>query len=101
MTTPTDEAPRLTDNQIADVMKLLKGADTVEMKVSIPTDAHRATIQGLPLDPVEAQPRQIWFFDTPDLTLNKAGICRNLPMRCCCSIASAAEVWNTDGNGSM
>jgi hypothetical protein len=74
MTTPTDEAPRLTDNQIADVMKLLKGADTVEMKVSIPTDAHRATIQGLPLDPVEAQPRQIWFFDTPDLTLNKAGI---------------------------
>jgi len=74
MTTPTDEAPRLTDNQIADVMKLLKGADTVEMKVSIPSDAHRATIQGLPLDPVEAQPRQIWFFDTPDLTLNKAGI---------------------------
>jgi len=74
MTTPTDEAPRLTDDQIADVMKLLKGADTVEMKVSIPTDAHRATIQGLPLDPVEAQPRQIWFFDTPDLSLNKAGI---------------------------
>ena len=54
--------------------RLLKGADTVELKVSIPTDAQRATIQGLPLDPVEAQPRQIFFFDTPDLALNQAGV---------------------------
>jgi hypothetical protein len=74
MTTPTDEAPRLSDDQIVEVMKLLKGVDTVELKVSIPTDAHRATIRGLPLDPVEAQPRQVWFFDTPDLALNQAGI---------------------------
>ena len=74
MTTPTDETPRISDAQIVEIMRLLKGADTVELKVSIPTDAHRATIQGLPLDPVEAQPRQIWFFDTPDLALNQAGI---------------------------
>ena len=74
MTTPTDETPRISDTQIVEIMRLLKGADTVELKVSIPTDAHRATIQGLPLDPVEAQPRQIWFFDTPELALNQAGI---------------------------
>jgi hypothetical protein len=37
-------------------------------------EAHRATIQGLPIDPVEAQPRQVWFFDTPDLALNQAGM---------------------------
>ena len=74
MTTPTDETPRISDAQIVEIMRLLKGADTVELKVSIPTDAHRATIQGLPLDPVEAQPRQVWFFDTPDLALNQAGI---------------------------
>ena len=34
----------------------------------------RATIRGLPIDPVEAQPRQVFFFDTPDLALNNAGV---------------------------
>jgi hypothetical protein len=67
-------AARLTDTQLAELMQLLKGADTAELKVSIPSDSHIATIRGLPIDPVEAQPRQVFFFDTPDLTLNKAGI---------------------------
>jgi hypothetical protein len=73
MTTPIEDR-RLSDEQIVEMMRLMKGSDSVELKVSIPTDAHRATIQGLPLDPVEAQPRQVWFFDTPDLTLNQAGL---------------------------
>ena len=55
-------------------MRLLRGADSVELKVDGPAAAHRATIQGLPLDPVEAQPRQVFFFDTPDLALNQAGV---------------------------
>ena len=42
--------------------------------MTVPADQHRATIQGLPLDPVEAQPRQVFFFDTPDLALNRAGL---------------------------
>ena len=42
--------------------------------MTVPVDQHRATIQGLPLDPVEAQPRQVYFFDTPDLALNRAGL---------------------------
>jgi hypothetical protein len=67
-------AARLTDTQLAELMGLLKGADTAELKVSIPSDSHVATIRGLPIDPVEAQARQVFFFDTPDLTLNKAGI---------------------------
>jgi hypothetical protein len=67
-------AARLTDTQLAELMQLLKGADTAELKVSIPSDSHVATIRGLPIDPVEAQPRQVFFFDTPDLALNKAGV---------------------------
>lgn len=67
-------ARRLSDEQLTELMSLIKGAGSVELKVSVPTTAHRSTIQGLPLDPVEAQPRQVYFFDTPDLTLNKAGI---------------------------
>ena len=31
-------------------------------------------MRGLPIDPVESQPRQVYFFDTPDLALSKAGI---------------------------
>ena len=67
-------APRLNDTQLKEVMRLIKGAHSVELKVSVPASAHRATIQGLPGDPVDAQPRQIYFFDTPDLKLFQAGV---------------------------
>jgi hypothetical protein len=68
------ETPRLTDAQLGELMRLIKGADTVELKVTVPADAHRATIRGLGIDPVEAQLRQVYFFDTPDLALDKAGL---------------------------
>ena len=55
-------------------MALIKGSDSVELKVTVPAAEHRATVAGLPMDPVEAQPRQVYFFDTPDLALNKAGV---------------------------
>src|SRR5512135_3456280 len=69
-----DDGPRLSDADLANVMALIRDADTVELKVTVPAEAHRATIQGLPMDPVEAQPRQVFFFDTPDLTLYDAGL---------------------------
>jgi hypothetical protein len=55
-------------------MALIKEANSVELKVTVPTDTHRATVLNLPIDPVEAQPRQVFFFDTPDLALDKAGL---------------------------
>ncbi len=73
-TTRSTRAPQLSAEDLAEVFKLLKGSDTAELKVSVPNAAHVSTIRGLPIDPVEAQPRQVFFFDTPDLTLNKAGI---------------------------
>jgi hypothetical protein len=81
-TDPTPDAPvdaqsngtRLSDTQLGEVMRLVRGADSVELKATVQQQAHRATIQGLPMDPVEAQPRQIYFFDTPDLALNSAGV---------------------------
>ena len=45
-----------------------------QLKLSVPDETHRAAIKGLGLDPVEAQPRQAFFFDTPDLALNRAGV---------------------------
>ena len=64
----------LTDAQVAEVLRLIKGAGSVEIKLSVPSTGHRATIKSIGLDPVEAQPRQAYFFDTPDLALNKAGV---------------------------
>ena len=56
------------------VLKLAKGSNSIELKLSVPLTGHRATIRGIGLDPVEAQPRQAFFFDTPDLALNRAGV---------------------------
>jgi hypothetical protein len=74
VTTDTDDAPRLSDAQLAEMMELMKGSDSIELKVTVPSDEERATISGLPMDPVEAQLRQVYFFDTPDLALNQAGV---------------------------
>jgi hypothetical protein len=69
-----DTAERLSDADAARVLELLKDADTVELKTSVPVHAQGAAIAGLPLDPVEAQPRQVFFFDTPDLALDRVGL---------------------------
>src|SRR5690242_9544554 len=62
------------DQDVAKILKLLKGSGSVELKVVVPMPTHRATIQMIGLDPVEAQPRQAYFFDTADFALNKAGL---------------------------
>jgi len=56
------------------ILELGKGSDSIELKLSVPATGQRATIESLKLDPVEAQPRQAYFFDTPNLDLNKAGV---------------------------
>ncbi len=73
-TVKTDEDVRLSRGQLDEVMALLPDVDSVELKMTVPVDAHRATVSGLPLDPVEAEPRQVYFFDTPDLALSRAGV---------------------------
>ena len=67
-------AKPLTSEQIIEMFRLVKGATSVELKLSVPVGVGRATVKSIGLDPVEAQPRQAFFFDTPDLALNKAGV---------------------------
>jgi hypothetical protein len=64
----------LSPEETLEILKLGKGANSIELKLSVPLTGHRATIKGIGLDPVEAQPRQAFFFDTPDLALNRAGV---------------------------
>jgi len=65
-------AKPLTGEQVTEMFRLVKGATSVELKLSVPVGS--APVKKIGLDPVEAQPRQAFFFDTPDLALNKAGI---------------------------
>jgi hypothetical protein len=67
-------AKPLSREEVAEVFKLIKGATSVELKLSVPLAGQRATIKSIGLDPVEAQPRMAFFFDTPDLALNRAGV---------------------------
>jgi hypothetical protein len=74
MATKTPVRPALSDAQLAELMTLLRGSDTVELKLTVPASQQRAAIVGLGLDPLDAQIRQVVFFDTPDLALDRAGV---------------------------
>jgi len=67
-------AKPLSGEDVVKILKLGRGANSIEVKLSVPLTGHRAAIKSIGLDPVEAQPRQAFFFDTPDLALNKAGV---------------------------
>jgi hypothetical protein len=64
----------LTPEQLSEVLGLIKGADSVELKLSVPDADRRSTVAALALDPLDAQIRQVVFFDTPDLVLNQHGV---------------------------
>src|ERR1041385_186929 len=55
-------------------MGVLKGSDSVELKVTIPASGGRAAAESLGMDPLDAQLRAVVFFDTPELNLNAAGV---------------------------
>ena len=72
---PAAKGPqRLTDTQLAEMLALTTHADSVELKLTVPDSERRATVTGLGMDPLEAQIRQVFFFDTPDLRLNSHGV---------------------------
>ncbi len=66
--------PALSAEQIQELLALSAEADSVELKLTVPESHQVSTIQGLGLDPLEAQIRQVFFFDTPDLALDSQGV---------------------------
>jgi hypothetical protein len=64
----------LSDEDLQQLMGLVKGSDSVELKLTVPEEHHRSTITALGMDALNAQIRQVFFFDTPDLALNKQGV---------------------------
>jgi hypothetical protein len=73
-TTPPKRLTELSDEELGELLGLVKGADSVELKLTLPEADQVPTVRALRLDPLQAQIRQVFFFDTPDLALNKHGV---------------------------
>ena len=67
-------AKTLTDEQTVELLELTKHVDTVELKLTVAEREQRSALLALGIDPLEAQIRQVFFMDTPDLALNRAGV---------------------------
>lgn len=66
--------PVLTSEQTGEVLHLLEGADSVELKLTVPDTDQRSAVAALEMDVLRAQIRQVAFFDTRDLDLNRCGL---------------------------
>jgi hypothetical protein len=64
----------LSDEDIGTVLGLLGDADSVELKLNVSDTKRWEVVEALDIDPLDAQIRQVFFFDTPDLALNQAGL---------------------------
>ncbi|WP_244929654.1 hypothetical protein [Nocardioides sp. W7] len=68
-TLPTYDA-----DQLAAVLALLPDVDAVELKLTVPDADQRRVLGSLGIDSLDAEIRQVAFFDTPDLRLSAAGL---------------------------
>jgi hypothetical protein len=66
--------PGFSDAQLVEFLALTKGADSVELKLTVPMSDRSRAGEALGVDPLDGQIRQVYFFDTPDLALNKQGV---------------------------
>jgi len=65
---------QLSEADLQRLLTLLRGADSTELKLTVPDSEQRSAVAALGMDPLDAQIRQVYFFDTPELTLNKHGL---------------------------
>ena len=74
MASATVPRTALPDEELLGLVTLIKDVDTVELKLTVPEPAQLTTARALGLDPLQAQIRQVFFFDTPELTLDEHGV---------------------------
>ncbi|HEX5139864.1 MAG TPA: adenylate cyclase [Dehalococcoidia bacterium] len=74
MVTASPTRTVMSDEEVSRLLGLIKGADSVELKITVDVEAHQATIAALGIDPLDARIRQVFFLDTPDQRLRAAGL---------------------------
>jgi hypothetical protein len=67
-------ASRFSDADLVELVGLIEDADSVELKLSVPESDQRSAVSALGMDPLEAEIRQVYFLDTPDLLLDRSGL---------------------------
>ena len=70
----SDPALQLSDQELARLLELSKASDSVELKLTIPESEQRSAVAALSMDPLDSQLRQVYFFDTPELSLFERGV---------------------------
>ena len=68
------DAHVLSESDLSRLLGVLKGSDSVELKATVPDDAVRSAVAALGMDALDAQLRQVFFFESPDLALQAAGV---------------------------
>src|SRR4051812_3787999 len=74
MSTSTLPRPTFSDEELAALLELIKDADSVELKLTVPEPHQRSAANALGIDLLDAQIRQIFFFETPELALQESGV---------------------------
>ena len=59
---------------LVELVGMLPETDSVELKLTIPESEQLSVIRALRMDALDAQIRQVFFFDTPDLALDRHGV---------------------------
>jgi hypothetical protein len=72
--TGTDAPPKLLTPQLEELLGLIGDADSVELKLTVPDEDRQSAAAALGVDPLDARLRQVFFFDTPELALDQAGV---------------------------
>jgi hypothetical protein len=72
--TGTDARAPLISPELEELLQLLGDADSVELKLTVPNEDRQTAVSALGMDPLDARLRQVFFFDTPDLALDRAGV---------------------------
>ena len=72
--TDTRPTPRFSTDELARLLGLLEGADSVELKLTVPDGDQRSAARALHMDPLDAELSQVFFLDTRDLLLNERGL---------------------------
>jgi nitrogen fixation protein FixH len=72
--TGTEAKPPLLPPELEEMLRLVGDADSVELKLTVPDEDRQSAASALGVDPLDARIRQVYFFDTPDLLLDRAGV---------------------------
>ena len=74
MTSTTAPHISSSDKELQELAALIEDVDSIELKMTVPEPAQLSTARALGLDPLQAQIRQVLFFDTPELALDGHGL---------------------------